>query len=202
MFQTNGLIIIGSISLLTCIISLVRLHLLPTGYQPFRDPVSNYAVGKYGQLYSVQTIASGIAAVSLLIVLKSMSVALPQKGETALKLFALTRLVIFLFPTDVKPPVTLKGFIHIILAAITFTCIALATGDIAPVLSGHAIWSPVSFLLTLTAKIIFFSAIAFLVTWGIRPLRRVAGLMERFIYLGFLFWFATAFFSLMVHMHI
>lgn len=199
MLLTNVLIATGSISLLTCIVSLLWLHLLPTGYNVFRDPVSNYAVSKYGYLYSFQTIATGSTAITLLAILNHLQISLPKKGVVTLGIYALARLFIFLFPTDVKPPATIKGRIHAVLAAVTFTGIAMATSSVTPALSANDLWLNASSLLGIASKMTVFSAIAFLVTWISKPLRIVAGLVERLIYLGLLFWFSIVFFSLLVH---
>jgi len=189
--------IIGSVGLLCCVVSLLTLHFLPTGYDPIRDPVSNYAVGRYGSLYRLQAFSSGICGACLMIWFLGSDLSLPFIGMVALALYSLSRLLIIFFPTDIKPPRTRQGTIHVILAACTFTGIAVATGLLTPQLTNLPPWSQYRAELNAAAWLTDVAAILFLVVALVRPFRRSIGLVERCIYVGTLLWLGIVFVPLL-----
>jgi hypothetical protein len=180
--------LIGAIGLLSCLASLIALHLLPTGFHPLRDPVSNYALSRYGFLYRLQAFSSGICGACLMVAFGVSGMALPLWGITALVFYSLSRLLIIFFPTDLQPPRTLKGTIHVILAAFTFTGIAIAAGILTPSLVSLATWSEVGAELHAAALMTGIAAIAFVIAYSFRPFRQIAGLIERGIYTGTILW--------------
>jgi hypothetical protein len=190
--------VIGAAGLLSCIASLIALHIFPTGFHPIHDPVSNYAVSRYGFLYRLQAFSSGICGVCLLVWFVGSGMALPFWGIAALVFYSLSRMLITLFPTDVKSPQTLKGTIHIVLAAFTFTGIAIAAGVLTPPLTSIAAWSKIGSVLYAAALLTDVAAIAFLVVFVIRPFRQIVGLIERCIYLGTLLWLGSVFVQLLL----
>lgn len=135
--------VLGAAGLLSCMASLIALHILPTGFHPISDPVSNYAVSRYGFLYRLQAFSSGICGVCLLVRLTGTGIVLPFWRIVALGFYSLTRRLIIFFRTDVKPSQTLKGTIHGILAAFTFTGIAFVAGILTPPLISLATWSKI-----------------------------------------------------------
>lgn len=132
MLANQLLIAAGLIGGLTCLACLIALHFLPTGYLPFRDPVSNYAVSRYGYLYRLQAFSSGICTACLFGWLVTNGASVRVLGIAALGFYSISRLLIIFFPTDVKPPWTQTGKIHAILATITFAGIAIAVGFLTP----------------------------------------------------------------------
>lgn len=56
--------IVGTPALAVCVLCLSILHLVPSGVQPVRDPVSLYGTTRYHILYRVQARASGLCAVA------------------------------------------------------------------------------------------------------------------------------------------
>ena len=46
------------------LLALIALHLLPTGYSPVRDAVSDYGVGPYRAGFWAQALAGGIASLA------------------------------------------------------------------------------------------------------------------------------------------
>jgi hypothetical protein len=57
--------------------ALIALHLLPTGYDPRRDAVSDYGVGRYRAWFSAQTIAGGLAGLALAIAFAETTPSIP-----------------------------------------------------------------------------------------------------------------------------
>jgi hypothetical protein len=189
----QAVIVVGTIALVCFIASLIALHFLPTGFQPIRDPVSNYAVSRYGFLYRLQAFSSGICGVCLLIWFTGSGMVLPLWGITALVFYSLSRILIIFFPTDVKPPRTLKGTIHVILAVFTFAGIAVAAGALTSPLTSLAPWSKTVLGLQAAAYLTEASAILFVLAFAIRPFQQIVGLVERFIYLGTILWLGIVF---------
>jgi hypothetical protein len=46
-------------------LALIMLHLLPTGYHPVRDAVSDYGIGPYRGWFWLQTAAGGVGCLAL-----------------------------------------------------------------------------------------------------------------------------------------
>jgi Protein of unknown function (DUF998) len=180
--------IIGAASLLICIVCLVTLHFLPTGFHPIPDPVSNYGVSSYRVLYRIQAFSSGIAGACLLLIITRSGTVMPVFGIITLLCFTLSRMIIIAFPTDVKLPRTRTGMIHILLATLTFAGIACAAGSLTRSLAMLPIWTSVRSELWITTRLIEGSVIAFVFALGFPPLRKITGLIERCIYLGTLAW--------------
>jgi hypothetical protein len=189
--------VIGAAGLLICIVSLIVLHFLPTGFQPIRDAVSNYAVSRYGILYRVQAFSSGICAACLLVIFAASGLVLPVWGIIALVCYALSRILIVFFPTDIKPPYTRTGTIHAILATFTFAGIAFAAGILTPPLTSLAAWSIIGSELRAAALLTDVAAGLFIFVLAIHPLERIVGLVERFLYLGTLLWLSILFVHLL-----
>ena len=61
MLTPHALVLVGLLALTTRVVSLLALHLLPTGCNPLRDPVSRYALSRYGALDGVQKFAGECA---------------------------------------------------------------------------------------------------------------------------------------------
>jgi hypothetical protein len=182
------ILVIGAAGLLICVVCLIALHFLPTGWEPVADPVSNYGVSRYRRLYQIQAFSSGVCAACLWLWFAGAGIALPVWGTICLAFYALSRMLIIFFPTDVQPPRTPTGTVHMILATFTFAGIALAAGTLTTSLASTAIWAKFGWELRAAARLTDLAAIGFVVVFAVRPLRRIAGLVERGIYLGALVW--------------
>ena len=183
--------LIASLGLLLCFACLVALHALPTGFQPVRDPVSNYATGRFGYLYSIQAFSSGLTGAFLLAILLLLGVQLPLLGIIALGCYAISRLLIVGFPTDVGTSRTSTGRVHVVLATLTFAGIAVASGVLTGSLTRMPQWSHASMVLQIASWLTEAAAVAIVIVFVIRPLQRVVGLVERLIYAGTLLWLGT-----------
>lgn len=112
-----------------CVGCLVYLHLVPTGYSPLRNAVSEYGVGRYAGWYRAQTTATAFAAIAL-------AVALGGPGEVLvlLSVLAAARLLIGWFPTDTIQvgERTTRGGVHALLAVLAFTTATWAAVALRP----------------------------------------------------------------------
>lgn len=174
-----------------CAGALVWVHLLPTGYQPVRNAVSDYGVGDYRIFYRIQTAAIAVAGLCLAAALARAIDPAPRRVIALLIVFALARLAIPSFPTDLdrKQP-TRTGRIHILLAGIAFASIAWA----AAALPGRVDWPGIHSLLVTLGWIVVATAIACGLAMT-RLLQATAkpffGLIERFFYAAMITWFAV-----------
>jgi hypothetical protein len=166
-------------------VSLVWVHFLPTGNRPVVDAVSDYGAGPYRLFYRVTVISLGLGALLLLVAL-ARGTGVASGGLIWLGVYAVTRIAIAFFPTDLEGrPVTPIGRVHLALAAAAFAAIAFAAADLAPALRDEPGWDDVSGLLGALRWAVVVTAIATLVVRVALPLRRVAfGLVERLLYVA------------------
>jgi len=169
----------------------VSLHLLPTGYQPVRDAVSDYAVGRYRRLFRVGLWASSAGvlalAVALRVAVRSPSIA--TKDLLYLLLIPATRVAMTVFPTDLEGAHRSRaGVLHYVFAVAAFTFTYLVMSETTPALRtlGPATW--LADVLRWTAAAVG-PALALVVVTMLRPLRRVFGLFERIFLLTSNVWF-------------
>ena len=128
----NALLALGSLlATATCLAVLVWLHVLPTGYRPIRNAVSDYGVGRFAHLYRAQTAASAIAALLLAGALSGGVDPTPILVVFLLLVFAAARLLIPWYPTDLdRAQPTRTGRIHVLLAGLAFGSIAWASASL------------------------------------------------------------------------
>jgi hypothetical protein len=111
-------------------VALIVLHLLPTGYNPVRDAVSDYGVGPYRGWFWLQAVAGGVGCLALGIALAQLHPVTPTQAVVALIVTAGARFLIPFFATDQHGSrfQTLHGTIHMILAVIAFGGLVWAAG--------------------------------------------------------------------------
>jgi hypothetical protein len=111
-----------------------------------------------------------------------------------LALFGITRIVIARFATDPRGTTTLTptGRIHAVLAATTFTTIAIAAPAIAGSLVSDPAWSGPTTLILVVGWATTIFALATFAAATTPTTRRVFGLVERGAYAGMLSWLAIA----------
>jgi len=81
-------------------VALITLHVLPTGYNPVRDAVSDYGVGRYRGWFWLQAVAGGLGCLALGIALAQLHPFTPTQVAVALIVTAAARLLIPFFATD------------------------------------------------------------------------------------------------------
>lgn len=184
---------LGILTLLAALVSLaalVRAHLLPTGYDPVSNAVSDFGVGPYRVWYRAQTAAMAYAALFVAAGIVRETQPVPQKLVFLLLTLAAARLVIPSFPTDLdRGAPTPTGRVHILLAGAAFAAVAW-TAAIFPdrVDTGaHGFFVALGWVVVATSVACGLSLT--------RALRAVAGpyfgAIERLFYLSVYVWFVA-----------
>jgi hypothetical protein len=171
-----GIVVGGSLLSLAAV---VLLHVLPTGYHPIRDAVSDYGVGPYRIWYRVE--AEALAAAGFATAIASAGTTRPESAPVIafLGVFSVARLLIPLFPTDLEgQPRTTSGWVHSVLAIAAFGSLATAAG----LYRGTSVDEVVGWTVVITV-------VSMIVVLHIPTLRRVFGLAERLFYLSMIGWF-------------
>jgi len=175
---------------LVCAAALVVVHLLPTGYRPLRDAVSDYGVGPYRAWYRVQASALGIAGLLVAAALWSGVTPVPAKSAVLLVVFGLARLAIPWYPTDLAGEErTRTGRIHVALAAAAFLTAAVAAPALHAAVKHEAGWADVSRALGVLGWTVAGASLATAIAVRSPSLRPRFGLIERLLYASILAWF-------------
>ena len=172
--------------------ALIALHVLPTGYNPIRDAVSDYAIGRYRPLFWVFATSGAVAGLALAIALARSNPPKPTLTIAMLVLSGVARFLIPVFPTDQAGSrfQTLKGTIHMVLAIAIFASIAVAASNLGSTLGHETAWHPVKGLVDgWLPWVITATAIATGLAIAGPRLKRVFGLIERLYYLSSITWF-------------
>jgi hypothetical protein len=114
------LLTIGGIA--TFLFNLTALHFLRPDVNPVLEPISNFAVGPFGFLFTAADIGSGLAALALMLGLY-LGIAPPARsyiGLFFLGLYGVSELLAGIFPIDVGAETTTVGAIHNIVGNIGF----------------------------------------------------------------------------------
>ena len=190
MVQT--LSIIAAVAMAISTGALLLLHLLPTGYNPIRDAVSDYAIGRYHAVFWTFTTAGAVSGLALAIALARSYPAKPTLTVAMLLLSAAARVLIPVFPTDQSGSrfQTPEGTIHMVLAVTIFASVAVAASNLGDTLGHEPAWHSVHglvdgwlpWVITATATATGLAII------GPR-LKRIFGLIERSYYLSSITWF-------------
>jgi len=179
--------LIALIAVAVTLVSLIVLHVAPTGLSPLRDPVSQYGISAFRALYATAAISAGIAGVGAILVVAGI----PGSIATVILLavFSAARIAIPFFPMD-SPGwgATRTGRFHNVLAFLAFGSVTAAAFVGAGML--HDAGHPVTGLLsTVFGVIMAVGAVVMLISRVRERLRGVFGAAERLIYLGFIGWF-------------
>jgi hypothetical protein len=175
---------------------MVALHLLPTGFNPRRDPVSLYAAGPFGWLNApLAQLAAGLCALGMAAAFVWMGAPLPGFGLAALILLGLARLALNLVParlsdTQIKPgePLPRRVIAHDLLAVLSFGAIAIVVMTLTGPLIAWSAWRGSAPWLIVTAIYTPLAVIMFPVSAIVAPLRPYFGLFQRAIYVGIICW--------------
>jgi hypothetical membrane protein len=103
-------------------LTILVLHFEPTGYDPVRQVVSDYAVGPFAFEMELGFFAGGIGLVALAIAIAITDAPRTFKfGVSALFIAGVSLVLVGVFPTDIEEAgTTLHGEIHLILALVVF----------------------------------------------------------------------------------
>ncbi len=187
--MTEALAILALAATLTCIAALTYLHLLPTGYRPLHDAVSDYGVGPHRAWYRVQASALGTAGLLLALGLWHGVDPAPWKTILCLVAFGFSRIAIPWYPTDLEGQQrTPTGRIHIRLAGIAFLSVAVAAPAFHRAVSSNPDWTSIAHLLgPLGWAVTASCALTVISVYG--RLRPWFGLVERLLYVAMIAWF-------------
>ncbi len=132
-------------------VTLIVLHLLPTGYNPVRDAVSDYGVGPYRGWFWLQAVAGGLGCLALGIALAELHPFTPTQVVVALIVTAGARFLIPFFATDQQGNrfQTLHGTVHMILAVIAFGGLVWAATGLWSTLRHYPAWNGAEGALTI-----------------------------------------------------
>ena len=119
---TMFLALLAIVGIADFLLVLAALHLLRPDVNPVTEPISTYAVGPYGFLFTVADIGSGLAALTLMFGLY-LGIAPPGRsyvGLFLLGLYGVSELLAGIFPIDVGGEATTFGTIHNIVGNLSF----------------------------------------------------------------------------------
>jgi hypothetical protein len=172
-------------------LALIALHLLPTGYNPVRDAVSDYGVGRYREIFWLQVLAGAVAGFALAVALEETSPSIPSVVVALLAIASAARLLIPFFPTDQDGSrfQTVHGTIHMILAVTIFVALILAASELASALEHRPAWHGVKGWLTTLPWVMTGAAVGLVLGLRAPRLRLIYGLMERVFLLASIAWF-------------
>lgn len=171
----------------------IGLHLARTEVDPLVDGVSAYALGPFGNLYRIQAVATGLAALSLTVALVAGDLA-SGFAVVLLAAFGASRILIARYATDPRGTTSFSraGRIHIVLAAITFVTIAIAAPAIGGTLASSTGWDGPATVMSAVGWITSACALGNFASATLPATRRIFGLVERGAYAGMLGWLAIA----------
>jgi hypothetical protein len=171
-------------------VALIVLHVLPTGYYPVRDAVSDYGVGPYRAWFWAQAVAGGLACLALAIALVRLHPFTPIQVVVALIVTAVARFFVPFFPTDQGGSrfQTLTGTIHMILAVLAFGGLVWASMGLWGVLKHYPAWHGTKAFLTIVPWIMLGSVIAVVLAIRGPRLQPFFGTFERLFYVSSLAW--------------
>ncbi|GGG58008.1 DUF998 domain-containing protein [Paenibacillus radicis (ex Gao et al. 2016)] len=173
------------------IICLIMLHVLPTGYTPIRDAVSDYGVGSYRGWFWLQVVAGGLACLFLAIALSQLRPFTPTNVVIALLVTTVSRILLPFFATDQGGSrfQTIQGSIHMILAVFNFGGLVWAAKALWATLSHYPVWQDAESLLNILASVMLWCVIAVVVGLVIPWFKNFFGLFERLFLLSTYLWF-------------
>jgi hypothetical protein len=170
--------------------ALVTLHVLPTGYDPVRDAVSDYGVGQYRSWFWVQVVAGGIGCLALAAGLDRLHPFTPTLVVVMLVVTAVSRFAIPFFATDQGGNrfATVPGTTHMVLAVLSFGGLTVAATSLWSTLHRYGIWHRYESLLTIIPWVMLGSVIALTVALRAPRLKRHFGVYERLFYVSSIAW--------------
>jgi len=172
-------------------LALIVLHLVPTGYNPRTDAVSDYGIGPYRGLFWTQALAAGVAGFALAIALGDTKPSIPSEVIVLLVISGVARLLIPVFPTDQNGSrfQTARGTVHMILAIVIFAALIFAASKLGSTLEHRPAWHDVKGWLTALPWVMTGAAVGVLVALRVPGLNRRFGLFERLFYVASIAWF-------------
>jgi Protein of unknown function (DUF998) len=191
MTSTHAFAVVSLVATSAYLALFVAWHVLPTGYNPVRHAVSDYAIGRYGYLFRIGLWVSSLGVLALAFALMAGvgSPPLATRDLVYLFLIPVTRIGMALFPTDLEGErLSRTGRMHYLFAIAAFTFTYLAISEMTSVLRDldPAQWIRASLRWSAWAVA---PELFLVVVTMVRPLRRIFGLFERLFLLTTNVWF-------------
>lgn len=184
----------GFLAFLAYFVGMVALHFLPTGRRPLYNTISDYSLGRFGNVARMLTAVNVIGIVCLIASLMDIvgSPPLTHVGLISLVVLAASRLgLVFILTNESGTKVTVSGFVHSLLATVSFiagiSAITTITKDISGVHAWHGVQPILGVLSALSFPLVVALALALL-----PRLRRVFGLIERLFLIDVNAWLLIA----------
>lgn len=183
--------IVAAVAVAAQTIALVSLHILPTGYNPGTDAVSDYGIGRYRGVFWSQAVAGAIAGFALAIALADATPSVPGLVIVMLVISGIARVLIPGFPTDQNGSrfQTARGTIHMLLAIVIFASVIVAASKLGSTLEHRPAWHDVKGWLTALPWVMTGAAVGTIVALRAPRLKRIFGLFERLFYVSSIAWF-------------
>lgn len=188
--MTEALAVAAIVAITVQVGALIALHLLPTGYHPIHDAISDYGIGRFRSVFWLHVVAGGVAGLALAVGLARLHPDRPGLTVAMLVVAALARFLLPAFPTDQGGDrfQTRKGIIHMILAIAAFTAVAVAASTIWGALQHDPGWQGHRGLLNVLQWAITATAIATAVALRGPRLKRIFGVFERLFEVTWVAW--------------
>jgi hypothetical protein len=125
---TEFLALLAIVGIADFLLNIAALHFVRPDVNPVLEPISNYAVGPYGFLFTAAAIGGGLAALALALGLY-LGIAPPGRsyvGLSLLGLYGVSELLGGIFPIEVGVETTTVGAIHNIVGNIAFFGLPIA----------------------------------------------------------------------------
>ena len=188
MVTTSSVVALLAVSVQLVVLAV--LHVLPTGYNPVRDAISDYGVGRYRLYFAVQVWAGALACAAIAVAFTRLHPYVPTFVVTALLVNAAARVLMPLFPTDQSGSrfKTVKGTIHMILAIVAFAGVAAAASSLSGLLTHYRDWHGIRTLVQALGWVVLVGAIATAVALIGPRLKKIFGLVERIFTFSVIIW--------------
>ena len=184
--------VLAAVATLACGAALVYVHTRPTGYDPVRDAVSDYGVGRYRAWYRAAAVTLGSAAILLAVAIAVTVRPEPVVPIVLLVVFGIARIAVVRFPVDLdRRPPSRSGQIHRLLAAVAFVAIAVVAAELPVSVFTDPAWTGVENALRAVGWLVVAAAMAAGLGLRLASLRPFFGLLERLLYVAMLTWFMT-----------
>jgi len=170
--------------------ALVVLHVLPTGYDPVSDAVSDYGVGPYRAWFWLHAVTGGLGCLALATALARIHPFTPTQVVVALIVTAVARFLIPFFATDQGDGrfQTPHGIIHMILAVLAFGGLVWAASGLWSTLKHYPSWHGLESFLTIVPWVMLGSVIAVVLAIRGPRLKPFFGVFERLFYVSSFAW--------------
>jgi hypothetical protein len=188
MVVTFGVLAVLAVSVQVLVLAV--LHRLPTGYEPIRDAISDYGVGRYRKYFAAQLIAGALACACVAVAFGSLHPYVPTFVVAALLVNAGARFLMPAFPTDQAGSRfrTVKGSIHMVLAIVAFAAVAAAATSLSGLFRHYHDWHNAKSLLDALGWVVLVGAVATALALVGPRLNKIFGLIERLFTLSVIIW--------------